>query len=402
MSGYNELFDFNTPIGTAEPAPTMDQPGSWTAAPSASSGPMEGGTAAQLHARLDLAPFAAARSSGCAECLASFPTDSALHQHTKAAEHQAYKCACGTDFNKHSALRRHIDTKDAPKTFACNLCDDSFTRKDKLKDHCRHYHKVKDEGLRFLFNSQELKARPDKHKAYLCTCMKAFTKLSALRRHSEESTQAREHQCPLCDNDFKRPGHVEQHLRLVHKKPNDVIKDLLSAQKSQPRRESGPASTASTAVPTTGYVDVQADHAIANPGEPWTGPIDFPATAPADCPSSRPVQSSAFFSDFSAPGSGHMTEATTFAPQSFMTQAPDLPAYAAHQAGVVAVQAGFPANPAPGFVGFPAAPFDGNLDLFKENPALISVNPVDGIEMPALGNDFMWGPFGSDFNNFDL
>lgn len=96
----------------------------------------------------------------CAVCLLAFPTVFALDSHAKKATHQAYKCKCGTDFNENSTLQRHINTKDAPKTFACNLCDDFFNRKDKLKDHCRHYHKVKDEGLRFLFNSQELKARP--------------------------------------------------------------------------------------------------------------------------------------------------------------------------------------------------------------------------------------------------
>lgn len=72
MSGYNDLFDFNSSIGAhdipgslnAEPAPTMDQSGNWNAASSASSGLMEGGTAAQLHARLDFAPFEGARSIG--------------------------------------------------------------------------------------------------------------------------------------------------------------------------------------------------------------------------------------------------------------------------------------------------------------------------------------------------
>lgn len=96
---------------------------------------------------------------GCATCLSTFQTISALDNHAKEASHQAYKCKCGTTFNKHSALKRHIDTKDAPKTFACTLCDDKFTRKDKLKDHCRLYHKVTDEGLVFLFESQGLKPR---------------------------------------------------------------------------------------------------------------------------------------------------------------------------------------------------------------------------------------------------
>lgn len=64
MTGYNDLFNFNTPVGAhdmpgslnAEPTPTMDQSGTWNAAP--------GSTAAQLHSQLDLAPFEGARSSG--------------------------------------------------------------------------------------------------------------------------------------------------------------------------------------------------------------------------------------------------------------------------------------------------------------------------------------------------
>lgn len=95
----------------------------------------------------------------CSVCLAAFQTAFALDNHAKEATHQAYKCKCGTDFNKHSALKRHIDTKDAPKTFACILCSDKFTRKDKVKDHCRHYHRATDEGLRNLFNAQEARPR---------------------------------------------------------------------------------------------------------------------------------------------------------------------------------------------------------------------------------------------------
>lgn len=72
MSGYDNTFDFNAFAGAydmpgslnTEPAPTMDQSGNWNAAPYASSGLMGGGTAAQLHARLDLSPFEGERSIG--------------------------------------------------------------------------------------------------------------------------------------------------------------------------------------------------------------------------------------------------------------------------------------------------------------------------------------------------
>lgn len=95
----------------------------------------------------------------CAVCLELHQSDSAIHQHAIETQHKAYRCKCGTEFNKHSALQRHVNTKDAPKTFACTLCYDKFTRKDKLKDHCRHYHKITDQGLQFLFASQEVKLR---------------------------------------------------------------------------------------------------------------------------------------------------------------------------------------------------------------------------------------------------
>lgn len=64
MSGYNNAFNFNAIAGAhdmpgsldAEPNPTMDQSGTWKSTVYPHSGLMEGGTAAQLHARLDFAP----------------------------------------------------------------------------------------------------------------------------------------------------------------------------------------------------------------------------------------------------------------------------------------------------------------------------------------------------------
>lgn len=65
MSEYNNAFDFNAIAAAYDmPAPVMDQSGTWNAALHPQSGLMEGGTAAQPHARLDLAPFEGARSNG--------------------------------------------------------------------------------------------------------------------------------------------------------------------------------------------------------------------------------------------------------------------------------------------------------------------------------------------------
>lgn len=97
----------------------------------------------------------------CAACLAPYRTAHALHEHAKEATHEAYKCTCGTGFIKQSSLKRHIDIKDAPKTFDCTLCYDKFTHKDELKDHCRRDHKVSDKALKFLFSSSEMKTQEE-------------------------------------------------------------------------------------------------------------------------------------------------------------------------------------------------------------------------------------------------
>lgn len=244
----------------------------------------------------------------------------------------------------------------------------------------------------------EQHATETKHKAYVCTCWKGFTKLSALRRHVEESTQAREHACPVCGNEFKRQGHVEQHLRLTHNKTKDAIKDLLSGQKSQPRQEPGQASAA-TAMAPTGPRNAQVNQPIVVPAGPWTGPTGFSAAVPAEHPESRPGDFSDFFPGPPTSGVGLMPEIPAFTPQSFMPQATDL-AYPAYQTTAAANQTELPANTtAPDFVGYPAAYPAGDLGLFNVDPATMPQNSVDAFGEPALGNAFM-----GDFidSNFDL
>ncbi|KAG8158350.1 hypothetical protein KVR01_012111 [Diaporthe batatas] len=169
MSEYNDLFDFSATqpgfdvVGPEYPPPpaNLAHSAAWTMPLHPAFGAMEGDTAAaQLQQGVGPAPEGAGSHRvpwhACAVCLEPYQTDSALHRHAIEAQHQAYRCKCGTGFSKASALRRHVETKDAVKTFACALCPDRFARKDKLKDHCRHYHKVTDHGLRVLFSSLEV------------------------------------------------------------------------------------------------------------------------------------------------------------------------------------------------------------------------------------------------------
>lgn len=260
----------------------------------------------------------------------------------------------------------------------CTTCSISFSNNYQLEQH----------------------ATKSKHKAYLCACGKAFTKLSALRRHFEESTQTRQHRCPhaLCDNEFKRPGHVEQHLRLIHRMTKDAIKDILNAQKSEPCQDSQEARAVSATAPMTVALNAQAGNPGVNPGGSWGVPIDFSVTVGQ--PDSRPGYYPAFSSGFPVPVTGPVTGFRAFSAQKLMTQAPGFPAYPAFQAGAAADQTGLPAIPAPEIIGYPAAYPNLDLGLFNADPAFDSLSPADGFGMPALETEFMGELFDFDFNTF--
>lgn len=85
-----------------------------------------------------------------------------------------------------------------------------------------------------------------------------------------------------------------------------------------------------------------------------------------------------------------------------MTQTPDFPAYPAYPAGAVAAQTGFPGNPAPDSVGYPAAHLDGDLGLLNVDTVLASMNTSGSFEMPALETEFMGELFDLELNPFDL
>lgn len=192
---------------------------------------------------------------------------------------------------------------------------------------------------------------------------------------------------------------MEQHLRLIHKKPKDVIKELLSTQKTEHRKGPEQASAASADVPATGSMSVQAYYPVVNPGGPWIGPTTFSATGPADHHISRPGDSSAFFP---APGTAQVAGAPAFTPQNSVMQALGHPPHLAYPAGAVAAQTGFFANPALDVSGYPAALLDGTKEFFNANPVSVSVSPSTGFGMPALETSFMGEFYDFDLNNFGV
>ena len=103
----------------------------------------------------------------CPVCNRSFSTKSNLNRHSK-SEHVAPKknhtCeACGMSFGCPANLRRHKRTHEDAR-HKCPVCDQSFTRTDAVKRHCREQHEF--------------------GKELACTiCHQQFTRLSNMVSH---------------------------------------------------------------------------------------------------------------------------------------------------------------------------------------------------------------------------
>ncbi|KAL1858018.1 hypothetical protein Daus18300_010130 [Diaporthe australafricana] len=243
-------------------------------------------------------------------------------------------------------------------------------------------------------NQLEQHASEHDHKAYLCICGKGYTRLSALRRHTKETTQARKHQCPRCNYEFKRPGHVEQHLRLIHKDTNEVIKDLLRIRKSEPQQGLELTGTSSAAIPTTHSTETRGNHPVALPGEPWTAQTELFPIVPVGNPSSRPDNYPAFS------GLGLLAGFPDFSAHSFTTQAAGFPSFPA--GAMYTAQAGFSVGPAVNFVSNPAPYLDENLGPLDHDQASVTMDPIDEFELSTLEGVLMEDSYDVNSGAFGL
>lgn len=263
-------------------------------------------------------------------------------------------------------------------THACSACSASFPNKYQLEQH----------------------ATNTKHKAYVCTCGKGFTRLCALRRHNTEARQARKHQCPLCDHKCKRTGHVEQHLRLIHRMSKHAIKKLLGAQKPVLHQELEQASTGSSSAPTPGSMDGHAEYSTMIPARTRTELAVLAPAIPANHDVSLAGNFSAFPLDFPAAGTEDLSWGRADVQRNFMSQATEVPADPAYSAGAVATPAGIPAESAPKFASYPAAHPNGNCRHFNRDQASDTMNGADFFEMPELEIEFNGEFYDFDLDNF--
>ncbi|ROW07433.1 hypothetical protein VMCG_03732 [Cytospora schulzeri] len=204
MAGYN--FNFNIPghhasddtsfLGAAPSAPVMNQSADWIAPGYPPLGVVGGNIAAPPHPELDSAPFVAAGSGG----------GHTRGQYTQETSSSSSPC--------HTRVRASS-------------------------------------GL-------EENGRSERHRPFLCTCGKSYTRLFSLNRHLKKVTEPQQYQCPWCENPsvYTCKEDVEAHLRSIHQVCKKTAIDALlrpqkaATRKDSRRRNAGDALTSTAGPPT--------------------------------------------------------------------------------------------------------------------------------------------------------
>ena len=108
---------------------------------------------------------------------------------------------CGKRFKNAKQCKVHIDEVHLKiKNFQCDLCDDSFTRKEHLENH-------KNSSLH------------ENNLPFQCPiCKKRFGLSWNFNTHVALHEEKKPYQCELCDKYFALPRYLKTHTESVHEK----------------------------------------------------------------------------------------------------------------------------------------------------------------------------------------
>lgn len=136
-----------------------------------------------------------------------------------------YICAeCGKAYSRPVTLQQHLMTHTGDRPLKCEICLESFIRKDHLKRHMLkhtpeaekpHHCKVCNKGCNSL---QHLRRHEKVHeKSYLCDqCGEAFFKHQTMKHHIKVVHLNHKIVCEFCNKEFSRPYRLANHMARQH------------------------------------------------------------------------------------------------------------------------------------------------------------------------------------------
>ncbi|KOB68120.1 Uncharacterized protein OBRU01_18843, partial [Operophtera brumata] len=133
-----------------------------------------------------------------------------------------YLCTvCKKRFHARSHVAYHAYCNGQSKPYACVLCPQSFASQSHYKYHMRVHRNERPYvcdvcGQNFVQTSklQRHKLKHTKEKKHTCVqCNKAFTNMTALRKHMLIHTEERPYACPTCGRRFRDNSNFQKHVK---------------------------------------------------------------------------------------------------------------------------------------------------------------------------------------------
>lgn len=164
----------------------------------------------------------------CPTCSKNFPTRYKLlsHQQYHNTERNFQCHLCSKFYKTFRCLQMHLKIHaNATKRVFCDLCNDSFSKKQSLTRHFISAHTTRKEFLctfcpkAFASDStlrHHLFVHSDVKKEVCLVCNAKFHTKAKLKRHSRTHSTTKEFSCPICFREFTQRYNVNAHIKTVH------------------------------------------------------------------------------------------------------------------------------------------------------------------------------------------